>query len=974
MPEQDPSQYTETGRRLHYFSSVIGKDKPETVLKAARDLLRCGTYEQDLGAGSLRDSYIDALFDIAEVFRNTPHYRVVSPFGVNKPPLEDSVISSASIDAWKRAYSMDDGHVREGRGASAREVAAYRLGHIYEKAQCLHTAVLWFKRALSHARSVGLTENVLGNLRGLARNLNTLGNFDEARPCYDEMLQLLEALPPQQQVSSGLAHAAMFHLQHGDQARGEEIMGTLYKEALLPRSKYFGTARIPHWFAAALHGLGMHYIAIGRAQDANTLAAAVLAQAARFDRPDLVPAAMHGLAARAHLDRGDLDAALGELAQVHPTDRPRAVIYTAHADPTTLELWLDVARIHVARGRFELALGAYQSLAYNVGALIADRTYGNTTRLRMHWLRRMVFVVHEMASVWLNLGDQEVQQSTELNVARALLQIKINLFVAVEKSKNVKNPELTERIFIANRHYAAAAGKLTATPDDEDALLELEAALFEREQLERVDLPYVENQLLPPEGFAPHFIKGFEGLSSLGLSPRRDQFSPAAAVEATMTADIRQLVGSDRTFVDYSLIDIHPPHEGREGPLQGRRYLAIVVNERDFRVRDLGDAAEIDAKCKTLIAAYSTPGALPSPLGEKRPASRDLVSDDPHQDGRGGEIDLLSADLYDRIVAPLGPLTPSLTLSPDGLLTAVPFHALMHNDRWLVEDTHITYCHSLQLLDNLYKRQLGPLTRHLPPEERVAVLLGDPDYQGTTFQRLPGTKIEITEVERLLGAARFPGGEPRFNEVRVHTGPDATASRLLAEPIPRVLHIAAHGGIVRETFSRFTERAMRFGEYYRAWDEIGAAPMTALDDGLLRCELRLTKDESARDDLASATLTALELSSLNLLGCQALVLSACETGAGIPLHGAGALGFQYAVQSTFAMAGLVSLWKVLDAETAVFMTAFYEEFLQFKERRMAASYLSTVRRYCRRHGQRVHPYYWAAFVFIDGEYDNPVPW
>jgi CHAT domain-containing protein len=167
---------------------------------------------------------------------------------------------------------------------------------------------------------------------------------------------------------------------------------------------------------------------------------------------------------------------------------------------------------------------------------------------------------------------------------------------------------------------------------------------------------------------------------------------------------------------------------------------------------------------------------------------------------------------------------------------------------------------------------------------------------------------------------------------------------------------------------------MRFGEYYRAWDEIGVAPMRELDDGLLHCELKLAKEQSADDDPAGgAALTALELSSLNLLGCHAVVLSACETGAGIPVHEAGALGFQYAVQSTLARSGLVSLWKVLDREAAAFMIDFYRDLLQFKER-IAASYMATMRRYCRRDGQRVHPYYWAGFLFIDGEYENPMPW
>jgi hypothetical protein len=56
------------------------------------------------------------------------------------------------------------------------------------------------------------------------------------------------------------------------------------------------------------------------------------------------------------------------------------------------------------------------------------------------------------------------------------------------------------------------------------------------------------------------------------------------------------------------------------------------------------------------------------------------------------------------------------------------------------------------------------------------------------------------------------------------------------------------------------------------------------------------------------------------------------------------------------------------------MTDFYRALLRFKEERIAASYLSTLRHYCRRDGERVHPYYWAPFIFIDGEYQTSMPW
>src|SRR5260370_19850837 len=150
-------------------------------------------------------------------------------------------------------------------------------------------------------------------------------------------------------------------------------------------------------------------------------------------------------------------------------------------------------------------------------------------------------------------------------------------------------------------------------------------------------------------------------------------------------------------------------------------------------------------------------------------------------------------------------------LSADGMLTAVPFHALLRNDRWLVEETEVRYCHSLHLRETLFRRQYNPETRHLPPSKRIALVLGDPNYEGSGLLPLPGTKLEISEVKDLLALARFPDGKQVFDEVRVHTGPDATVSRLLGGTLPRVVHIAAHGGLDREQIQRFRERPMQFG-------------------------------------------------------------------------------------------------------------------------------------------------------------------
>jgi CHAT domain-containing protein len=159
-------------------------------------------------------------------------------------------------------------------------------------------------------------------------------------------------------------------------------------------------------------------------------------------------------------------------------------------------------------------------------------------------------------------------------------------------------------------------------------------------------------------------------------------------------------------------------------------------------------------------------------------------------------------------------------------------------------------------------------------------------------------------------------------------------------------------------------------------------PLSELDLALLRPMLVLSRDtglpflapgqgkELPELHMDGRYLSALELSSLNLIGSRLVVLSACETGLGVTQPGAGILGFQYALTACHARAGMVSLWKVLDRETSEFMVDFYRRFLNQQDPK--AGYLETIRKHCRSQDQPVHPYYWAAFSFLDLNYYSVV--
>jgi CHAT domain-containing protein len=116
----------------------------------------------------------------------------------------------------------------------------------------------------------------------------------------------------------------------------------------------------------------------------------------------------------------------------------------------------------------------------------------------------------------------------------------------------------------------------------------------------------------------------------------------------------------------------------------------------------------------------------------------------------------------------------------------------------------------------------------------------------------------------------------------------------------------------------------------------GGQPPAAAEDGLL---------------------TADDVTGMDLLGTELVVLSACDTGGGEVRVGEGVYGLRRAFELAGARTIVMSLWKADDAATCALMTAFYDE-LKNGETRLEA--LRRARVQVRQNYK--HPYYWGAFI------------
>ncbi len=426
-------------------------------------------------------------------------------------------------------------------------------------------------------------------------------------------------------------------------------------------------------------------------------------------------------------------------------------------------------------------------------------------------------------------------------------------------------------------------------------------------------------------------------------------------------------------FVRFRVYDFKAVRARGEAQWQPARYLAFVLpaGEPDaVQMIDLGPADEIDR----LIADFRS-----GILREGAARSRNMVPVDlapspslVHQLGLP-----LRQTLFDPLLPALGQ-SRRLALSPDGGLTRLPFELLpMGEGRLLLDDYHISYVGSgrdvlrfgavsgrpgaepLVLADpdfDLARQAEATSQQSVPVSQVPKVRRLSRDFNRGTwhFGRLPGTRTEglriaaLLKVEPWLDSAALEGS---FKE-RCRS--------------PRLLHLATHGFFLQDQPHDPNPERRDIGLMGDAGRLSGPLP----ENPLLRAGLALagantwlrggTPPDAAEDGL----LTAEDVSGLDLLDTELVVLSACETGLGEVRTGEGVFGLQRAFILAGAKTLVMSLWSVPDEATRELMEDFYRRLLAGEPRSDA---LHAAQQALRQ--KYPEPYFWGAFVCLG----NPGP-
>jgi CHAT domain-containing protein len=391
----------------------------------------------------------------------------------------------------------------------------------------------------------------------------------------------------------------------------------------------------------------------------------------------------------------------------------------------------------------------------------------------------------------------------------------------------------------------------------------------------------------------------------------------------------------------------------KAGKWVSQRYLAFILapaKYADISMIDLGDAGAIDEKVSLL-----------------KKALKDTTDS-------GATFHKQSNDLYWMVFAPLKKTIGNarqIFLSPDGSLNLIPFEILTDDDgKYLIDSYKFDYVSAGRDITTF-----GLET----PKGRKYVLIGDPDFdlassakgkkkevvptrsrsmKGITFQRLQGTREEVKAVAGILGEANC----------NIYLGKDARESVLHGKESPQILHLATHGFFLSDQdWTSLQNEKKNRGIKLVENDLSSRQKISSIENPLLRSGLALAgaNNSLALDAAAEGILTSEKILSLNLVGTDLVVLSACETGLGEVRSGEGVYGLRRAFTQAGAKRLVMSMWEVPDRETKELMVNFYrnmqKETSHAEALRQAAL---TQREIVRKRYGFDHPYYWGAFVFL----------
>jgi len=369
-------------------------------------------------------------------------------------------------------------------------------------------------------------------------------------------------------------------------------------------------------------------------------------------------------------------------------------------------------------------------------------------------------------------------------------------------------------------------------------------------------------------------------------------------IKAPTFDEIRTRLPAETALIEF--VKIHDFAWMEFGTGSASSYLAFVVStEGDLSLVDLGSGDELDNVIQDVR------NAIQHELHECLQEEPNMTRLEHCTQKAKTALGELYHKVWEPIEGHLGCPT-QIFISPDGELNTVPFSALINpQGEFLINNYSLAYVTTSQEF-------ISKGTSIQCPEVDLFTI-SNPDFGRITnpedLAALPWTQEEVERIQ-----STFPKGTRICGLTNVDATKAGFTDFLNEQGGARILHLATHGV--------FKNDKSLHSDEFQPWDSYENPLMGS---GLVFAGANNSLSPNSKEQRKnSAILTALEVTGLNLDGCELVVLSACHTGFGKVRNGEGVFGLRRA----FALAGaknlMMSLWVASDEDTTQQMMTFYE--------------------------------------------------
>ncbi len=893
------------------YRQQIGKEHPKYIA-AVRQL---GTLYREMGR---YDEARSLLLDIQQVQQklgqqNHPNFATT---------LDGLALTFQALGTFHHAQSRFEQalEIRQDQFGSDHVETATSLDHLaqfflttghYDEARSRYETAL-------HVKQNNLNPNhpaIADSLHNLAELFFLIGDDTQAQSRFEEALVIKETALVEM-------HPSLAHTQHKvanlyTELKQFEKAEANYQKAIEIRRAVLGEdhpllVQTLSDFSALRQQQGQYEQARELAIEALQINEKSLSR----EHPDFVRS-IHNLATIYHAE-GNYDEA--RPLYLRALDLGRKNLGAQH--PDVAQILNDWAGLRIALGQTDQALDHMQEAAGIDNQMIGQVFSIGSERQRMAYVRRLT----EAYNRYLSLISQGLAGSPEATQAGANLVIQRKALgieaLAVQRDAILSKqaPELQEQLANLRQLQSQIAHSTLSGPDANEPVDVYQTRLnnweAEKEQLEA--------QLA-------------DRIPEMNLA-KQLQTADCSTVSSLLPENSLLLEFVRFTPFDFNVI----PAQGQDG-WQPARYLLFVLPAKqpdDTQMIDLGEAETVEK----LITSFRETITGES---EKRGVEATRLARRKRREGVAKPNS--GADLVKLLLKPIQPmLQPNqhLYIANDGDLARLPFEILpLDGEKRLIDEHPISY---LSVGRDVLRFQIQPTTKTSEP-----LVIADPDFDlkldetissdpdvSYYFGRLVGTRKEGEKIGTLLNVS------PHFAE-------QALDQTIQNHPSPKILHIATHGFFL--TPPNKSEKALPRDRLDRLAQQ--------KDKPLLRSGLALAgintwnQGDAIPKEAQDGVITGEDVSGLDLVGTELVVLSACETGLGQVEIGEGVFGLRRAFVLAGASTLVMSLWEVPDRETQILMEAFYSNILAGKPRSEALRQAQLQLK-----EDRPNPFYWGAFI------------